>query len=136
MNIEEIPFNQHLGIRRSGESDSLELPAEPHHLNHLGGVHAAAVFSLAEAASGDFLLRHRGERTDIGGVVRKASVKYIRPGSGTLYSRIATPPQRLRSIIETIDEKRRALFDIEVEIVTGEGETVAKLVFTWFLSGV
>ena len=136
MNIEEIPFNQHVGIRRSGESDLLELPPGQHHLNHLGSIHAAAIFSLAEAASGDFLLRHRGERTDIGGVVRRASVKYIRPGSGTLYSRVKTPPQGLGATIEKIDQKGRALFDIDIEIRTGGGETVASLVFTWLLSRV
>ena len=50
MNVADVPFNRFLGLRLNGSV--LALPADPKYQNHLGGVHASAQFSLAEAASG------------------------------------------------------------------------------------
>ena len=52
MNILDLPFNQHVGLtlaRHDGQ-EVVCLEPEIQHRNHLGTVHAGALFSLAEAA--------------------------------------------------------------------------------------
>src|SRR5260370_27247383 len=59
MDINEVPFNQFMGIRKSQGDGSqlLELDDLPVYRNHLGTVHAGAQMALAEAASAEYLLR-------------------------------------------------------------------------------
>jgi len=51
MTIEELAFNQLIGITRSesGENSVLSLPNDIRYTNHLGTVHAGAQLALAEA---------------------------------------------------------------------------------------
>jgi hypothetical protein len=61
VSVTELPFNSLLGIQIATDSAHLlELPAGGQYLNHLGTVHASAQLALAEASSGEFLLRHFG----------------------------------------------------------------------------
>ena len=83
----DLAFNQALGIRAApaGAMHLLELSFVPLVLNHLGIMHAAAQFSLAEAASAECLQRHYGAAVDgVFGVVRGVEVKYRRPATGDL----------------------------------------------------
>jgi len=75
MNVADIPFNRFLGLRLNGSV--LTLPVDPRYQNHLGAVHASAQFSLAEAASGQWLLAKFGGRAaDYLAVVRQVELKY------------------------------------------------------------
>ncbi len=59
--VVELPFNSFLGIQIATEpSQLLRLRSGKQYLNHLGTVHASAQLALAEASSGEFLLRHFG----------------------------------------------------------------------------
>jgi hypothetical protein len=56
--LRKIPFNRLIAIRHSGDSEYvLELDGSEQYLNHLNAVHASAQFALAEATSGEYLLR-------------------------------------------------------------------------------
>ena len=73
MDVISLPFNAHVGLARSETKGCLlELAPRAEHLNHLGTVHASALYALAEATSGEFLVQARGDREAIGGVVRRA----------------------------------------------------------------
>ena len=54
MTKRNIPLSEFLGISRN-ESGKLFLPISDNIKNHLGTVHAAAQFALAELASGKYL---------------------------------------------------------------------------------
>lgn len=58
MDVSTLPFNKHLGLRLSRSDEELAVILQPcaHHLNHVGTVHAAVVYGVAEAASGHCLL--------------------------------------------------------------------------------
>ncbi len=74
MNTLEIPFNKFIGIERPSNQDQhlLELEPSQKHENHLGTVHASAQFALAEACSGEYLLKIFAKQADkIITVVRK-----------------------------------------------------------------
>ena len=135
MDITQLPFNAHVGITRAERDEYVLVLIMREHLeNHLGTIHASALFSLAEATSGEFLIQSRGTRSDIGGVVRKSSSKYSRPANGDIFSRVKTPPSTIKSAIETVDSRGRSLVDIDVELVDETSKLVASFGFTWLLA--
>lgn len=70
--VTELPFNSFLGIQDSGDSEHLlRLPSGDQYLNHFGTVHASAQLALAEATSGEFLLKHFGSTKGMVPVVRR-----------------------------------------------------------------
>ena len=65
MDITGIPFNQFIGLRKvAAAAGELALDAAPQYLNHIGTVHAAAQFALAEACCGEYLLSRFADLTE------------------------------------------------------------------------
>ena len=72
-----------------GSKHILELPESPPGsergallINHVGTIHASVLFALAEAASGEFLLRQLGELREEGFAVQRTStVKFRKPAA-------------------------------------------------------
>ena len=46
MKIIDLPFNQHIGLEKDGQG--VVLHSQPHLLNHVGTLHATAIYGLAE----------------------------------------------------------------------------------------
>ncbi|MFM1560783.1 MAG: DUF4442 domain-containing protein [Roseibacillus sp.] len=135
MDLTKLPYHELIGIRRAEDPAALLFLHDEERLhNHLGTFHAAALFSLAEASSAEFLLRNRAERDDVGGVVRRATCKYSAPAHGTITSHSSTPADSLPEAIATVDAKGRALYSINIELRNEAAQTVAAFTFTWFLS--
>ena len=134
MQVCELPYNRLLGITPGDENTLLRLEFRKELLNHHWTVHAAALFSLAEASSAEFLLRTRGDRDDIVGVVRKGTCKYSAPATTNLHSRSSTPVEDLAKAIRTVDAKGRALVTISVELLDQEEKRVAIFTFDWFIT--
>jgi|TARA_B110000116_G_C16681498_1_gene510925 acyl-coenzyme A thioesterase PaaI-like protein len=66
MDLTVLPCNALIGIQKAKDVSSLLTLKEHKRLhNHLDTLHASALFSLAEASSAEFLLRHRGECKEI-----------------------------------------------------------------------
>ena len=87
MHVTELEIHKLMGMQLAveGEAHILELPESPLLLNHLGTVHAGVQFVLAEACSGEFLLRHFGNDANQGlAVLRTAHVKFCKPARGRL----------------------------------------------------
>ena len=135
MDIVKLPFNQHLGLARADQEGLvLKLEQESHLENHVGTVHAAALFALAEATGAELLLQAQGTRTDIGGVVRRSSCKYSRPGKGIVFSRSKTTPEVIEKAIKVVEQRGKSLVDIEVELVDGEQTLLSCFCFSWLLA--
>ena len=135
MDVTNLPYNQLVGLQAAaGDSDLLQLEDRPELHNHLGTFHAAALFSLAEGSSAEFLLQQLGTREDIGGVVRKATCKYSNPGKGTLITTSPTPPATVKEAVNTAAQKGRALVSIEIHVKDKAATLVASFTFTWFLA--
>lgn len=139
MKVTDLAYNQALGIRRApdGAGHLLELPATPLVRNHLGTLHAAAQFSLAEAASAECLQRHFGAAIgDVFAVVRGVEVKYRRPANGDLLA-YGTPdgPTRERLVAELADRGRTAAV-ILIDLKDRAGTLTFHGKFEWFISRV
>lgn len=88
MKITDLPFNKLIGINGAEDTDYLlSLHDKVDYTNHLGTVHASALFSLAEATSGHFLMLNFPEfDSGLIPVVRQAEVKYKKPAIGQINS--------------------------------------------------
>src|SRR5258705_10167415 len=112
-----LPFNTFLGLEPATEPGKLlRLPADPKYLNHLGTVHASALLALAEATSGEFLLRHFGSAEGLFPVVRRLESKFRKPASGAVTSTAGAPAEALAQLTSDLAAKGRALLSIAVEL--------------------
>src|ERR1043165_2781669 len=87
MHVTDLAINKTMGMQLAAEGNGhiLELPESPLLLNHVGTVHASVQFALAEAGSGEFLLRHLGEaQSQVFAVLRTSEVKFRKPAHGAL----------------------------------------------------
>ena len=131
----ELPFNRFLGLQQASESPQvLRLPAGEQFLNHLGTVHASAQLALAEATSGEFLLRHLGFTNGLIPVVRRLEAKFRKPANGAITSTVTTPPETLDQLRADLAAKSRAIISIAVELHDESGTHTMSASVEWFIT--
>ncbi len=134
MDVTAIPFNKLIGLDVSGdERYLLMLPESEQFLNHVGTVHASALFALAEATSGVRIMSELGDRDDLGAVVRKVETKYRNPAQGAVWSKAALVEDKA-SVLAEIDERGRGFAHVAVDLFDGAAKSVARFEFEWFVT--
>jgi acyl-coenzyme A thioesterase PaaI-like protein len=136
MKVIDIPFNNFLGVRPTepGSTSLLSLDDAPHYLNHVGTVHASAQMALAEAASGEFLLRARPDmESQVLAVVRRVEGKFKKPLRGRISARASTSESDVRQAAEPLATKGRAIIPVGIEIVDDRGEVGLVVSIEWFV---
>lgn len=132
--VTSLPFNRFLGLELCRDADGiLCLPEGGHYLNHLGTVHASAQFALAEASSGEYLLRCLHECEAIVPVVRRVEAKFRRPARGKLKGFVTASPALIETARHEWLHRNRALITIEVEIRDAQNQQVMLASVEWFL---
>jgi acyl-coenzyme A thioesterase PaaI-like protein len=132
--VTELPFNSLLGIQIASDSAHLlELPAGGQYLNHLGTVHASAQLALAEASSGEFLLRHFRSTEGILPVVRRLEAKFRKPANGAVTSTATAAPTAIEQLDAELASKGRALIPITVELHDQSGAHTLSATVEWFI---
>jgi len=135
MEVTKLPFNHFIGLKISNKSGYfLMLDNRTEYLNHLNTVHASALFSLAEASSGHFLLNEFSELTDIVPVVRKVETKYKKPATGAVFSKAKFLETEKNEVLETLRERGRALLKVEVSLFDENEVLIMQSVFEWFVT--
>lgn len=136
MQITALPFNRFLGLQTSTpESDALVvLPDSPNYLNHLGTVHASAQLALAEATSGEFLLRILPVNKDIVPVVRRLEAKFKRPATGALTSQASADSEKLAALPDELIKKGRSLIEVHVNVFDASEAITLTAAVEWFLA--
>ncbi|HEX2751066.1 MAG TPA: DUF4442 domain-containing protein [Verrucomicrobiales bacterium] len=130
-----LPFNRLLGLQMAPDSGQLlRLPAGEQYLNHLGTVHASAQLALAEASSGEFLLRELGQVAGIVPVVRRLESKFRKPARGAIISTASTPPEAMDELRAGLAAKGRALVSVSVELHDESGTHTLSAIVEWFLT--
>jgi acyl-coenzyme A thioesterase PaaI-like protein len=130
-----LPFSALIGLKRSDrpEVGSLCLDDAPDVRNHLGTIHAAAQFALAETCCGDFL---QGRFAEIAagyvGVVRRAEVVYRAPARGRIWAEASVEEPRLREFEERLRSRGRAFISVSVAVRDAEGTTTLSANIEWF----
>ena len=132
--VTELPFNALVGIQLADDPvHLLRLPADPRYLNHVGTVHASAQLALAEASSGEFLLRHFGSVDGIIPVVRRMEAKFRKPANGSLTSSVSVAPEALAQLDTDLSAKGRSLVTVPVELYDESGAHTLSAKFEWFI---
>ncbi len=135
MEILEIPFHKFLGIRKhKGKDYIFEANEKPEYLNHLGTIHACAQLTIAEASSGEFLLKEFGSlKSKVIPVVRKTNAKYHQPAKGKLFAKAAFYSSNKTDIIKELENKNRVLVKIKVELFNQIEDKILTVIFDWFI---
>jgi hypothetical protein len=135
MQIKDVPFNRYLGILPSGKKGYiLEMRCDKKLSNHLGTLHAGALFSLAEATSGEFLLRQfQRPELNIIPVVRKADIKYSRPADSVVYSTAEFFDNDADEVFAGLKEKGKVIVKVNVNLFNETLERIAVSTVHWFL---
>jgi len=133
----DLAFNQALGIRDApaGAEHLLELPFAPLVHNHLRTMHAAAQFSLAEAASAECLQRHFAAALgEVFAVMRAVEVKYRKPATADLLA-YGTPDEATRAqLVDQVSRRGRASAVILIDLKDRTGTLTFHGKFEWFIS--
>lgn len=133
--VTELPFNNFLGIETASEpTQLLRLPAGAQYLNHLGTVHASAQLALAEASSGEFLLRALGSTSGVVPVVRRLESKFRKPANGAITSIVSTPPETLEQLQTDLAAKGLAIVSVAVELHDESGAHTLSATVEWFIT--
>ena len=132
--VTELPFNSFLGIQVATEpSQLLRLPSGEQYLNHLGAVHASAQLALAEASSGEFLLKHFGSADGLVPVVRRLEAKFRKPANGAVTSTATAAPESLTQLDTDLASKGRSLISVTVELHDESGAHTLSATVEWFI---
>ena len=135
----DLAYNQALGLRNApaGADHLLELPFTPLLHNHLGTMHAAAQFSLAEAASAECLQRRFGAAAgQVFAVVRGVEVKYRRPATGDLLAYGRPDDTTCDNLLAELTGHGRTNAVILIDLKDRAGTLTFHGKFEWFISRV
>ena len=124
--IEVVEVGAGLGIARLQEAPEVH--------NHIGSVHAGALFTLGETASAVAMLGVFAEQiSSIRPVTIDVTISYLKIARGTLVAtaRTALPAKRLQDELAT---QGRATLDLTVDIANDRGAIVAQMKAKWTVS--
>lgn len=129
-----VPFARHTGVTVDEVADgaaAASLDATPQILNHVGTVHAGALFTLAEAASGAAMAGALAPVLfEITPVVSEASIAYPRPAKGPLRA-TASIDRAGPEVRAELAENGRIDFRVDVTVIDERDREVATFAATW-----
>jgi hypothetical protein len=136
LDITKVPFNQLLGIMKAhDENYLLQLNARDEYTNHLGTVHAAALFALAEGSGAEFMIRNfpRDLIEQVIPVLRKAEVTYKKPAKGVIVSNAKLKDAIIEEVVLNLETKKRVSLNTVVELFDESNVKVFSADFGWFV---
>ncbi|WP_438482847.1 DUF4442 domain-containing protein [Oleiharenicola lentus] len=137
MKATDLAFNQALGIQDApaGAAHLLEMPFSGTLQNHLGTLHAAAQFALAEAASAECLQRHFGNTVgEVFAIVRGVEVKYRKPGTGDLLAFGTLDEATQKNFLHELTTRNHSTAVILIDLKDRAGTLTFHGKFDWFIS--
>lgn len=134
MDILELPFVSKLGIQLGSRPYELQMPFDASWANHLGLWYAGLEFSLAETASGYFLMQ-RFSHLEAGFVplLRDASIRFRSPAQGTLHALPEVVDEAIEQFEAQIARRGRAKIQVDVQVLEADDRLVAQAEYQWFI---
>lgn len=133
MNIAGLPFSKLIGLEEgtvAGRS-VISLQPQEQHRNHVGTIHAAVLFSVAEAASAQALLQafpHLAEKASA--LLRTARVKYRRPATAAIHGTASIDRAVAQACVNRFENKGMALANVAASVFQDQVEVLSAR-FTW-----
>lgn len=129
-----IPYlrQHHLEARADGDAVAVRMPLSDGVTNHVGIVHAGALFTAAETAAGVAAWRVvPGDRAFV--LLRGATVRYTRRAEGDVFARATVDNAAAEAARIAFDETGRADATARVTVVDTRGDTVFDGAFDYAL---
>ncbi|WP_158269004.1 PaaI family thioesterase [Ensifer sp. NM-2] len=134
---ELIPFNKLLGIELQEVGDGYGrayLPRREDLLNHIGTVHATAIYGLAEAASGCAMAGAMAPFiAGLKPIAASAKVDYLKAAKSNLTA-IAKTAEQPATLRKQLTCERKIRFAVDVEVFDAEDSHVASICVQWHVS--
>ena len=103
--------------------------------NHLGSFHAAVLFHLAEASSGEFLTRTFPQYAPVTvPLLRTSSGKYKKPTMKNIHARCRLRDNNEAAFSNDLDTKGRGVIGVVVDIFDDDDVHVFTGEYDWFVS--
>jgi uncharacterized protein (TIGR00369 family) len=129
-----VPFAKHAGIELKELSPTVGIARllQRHEVsNHVGTMHAGALFSLAETASGAVMAGIFAQNImNIRPVVSEARITYLKSARGDITA-TATTALTAEALQAQLDEAGHVVFDVMVNLTDENAVNVAKFSATW-----
>jgi acyl-coenzyme A thioesterase PaaI-like protein len=98
-------------------------------------LHAGVLFTLAESTSGEYLLKNFSTlKMDIIPVIRKAEIKYSKPGKGIVYSKAVITEPGIHDVESALEKKGRVMIKVKVDIYNDDSQRMLTALFEWFVA--
>ncbi len=134
MDVTQLQLIASLGIKNSPDGSHLVMAPSEIHWNHVGTIHAGAIYSLAEAASAHRLLLEFPDLSPDGtAMLRSAEVKYNAPARGELRANAEIARESLEKLRRRLQRKGRGSVNVTVVVFEGDVEVFIGT-FNWFVS--
>ena len=134
-----VPMVATLGIEfvdLDHQTCTMLLPDRSDYHNHVGGMHAGAMWTLAESASGALVFTNFGDRmADLTPFPVEATIRFLKVALGPVTA-TATLGAEAATAIATMESGTRPEFPVEIELSTGTGEerlVTGSMTVTWTL---
>lgn len=136
MKLLTLAYNQNLKIQEATKNDCIfMLTLNENIVNHIQSIHAAAIFSLGEATSVQFLINIFKEfENNVVPLLRSTNTKYKRPAFTNIYAKAVLENVSKDEIKNMLLTKKRALVTIKIEVLDENNFIVFIGYFDWFLS--
>jgi acyl-coenzyme A thioesterase PaaI-like protein len=127
-----LPFTKRIGVLAE-ETGQLALADDPTLQNHVGTMHAGALFTLGEAASGVAIAE---VVTALGTmpVAKSASIAYRRPAKGRIRA-AGKIDEEIEAVRARLVAAGKTVLDVKVSLTDDGGTEVAEMTVTWHLRG-
>ena len=129
-----VPFANEVGIVLGPISDgaaTATLEQRPQTSNHIQSMHAGAMFTLGEAASGSALAGAIAPLLlQCTPVAKDARISFVKIAKGTLTATAKTSRPGAEILAE-LGEAGKVVFDVDVDIRDEDNETVAAMTVSW-----
>jgi len=135
MNLLDLVYNQNINLQNTNKKDCIFMLALNKNLqNHVHSFHAAAIFSLSEATSAQFLINtFKIFENTVVPLLRASNTKYKKPGLTNIYAKAMLMNETKEEIITQLNNKKRALVTIKVEVIDEADFIIFTGTFEWFL---
>ena len=132
-----VPFANHVGVRLLEIGDgsaSAELEQREEVSNHIKSMHAGAMFTLGEAASGAAMAGALAPVIlNMRPVAATGAIAFKKVAMGTLTAHAKTS-RAGAELMQAIKEDGKVAFDVTVDIQDASGDTVVEMSVNWYVS--
>lgn len=132
-----VPFAAHVGValREIAPGEASATLDQTHSTsNHIATMHAGALFTLAEAASGAAMAGLFLERlAQLRPVAASATIDFVKPAKGTITARAAVEGDKA-ALFAALDAEGKVRFPVRIRMEDAEGREVARMSVDWHVS--